>query len=195
MSARVVETCVAVDEGKALASGECQRGRGSPLQCLRCAGSVSPFGLISPKPISAAVRWASGARSPEAPTEPFSRNHRQGASAFERGGQGLDHHRPNAGEPRAPGSSLHRDQQAHDTVGQGRAGADRMGQDEVALERGQISTGDAHAGELAEAGIDAIDHGRPPATISSTICWAGGDLRRCRRRALKLRRRGWRASR
>ena len=35
------------------------------------AGTVLPPTVTSPTPIRAAVRWASGARSPEAPTEPL----------------------------------------------------------------------------------------------------------------------------
>ena len=61
--------------------------------------SASPAGMIArrrasirPSPSSAALRWASGARSPEAPTEPWLGMHRQRVR-LEQGEQPLDHRR------------------------------------------------------------------------------------------------------
>jgi hypothetical protein len=52
-------------------------------------------------------------------------------------------------------------------TGIGRAGAGRVRQHDVALERGEIGRRNVDRGELSEAGVDAVD-GSPLATIADT---------------------------
>jgi hypothetical protein len=77
----------------------------------------------------------------------------------ERAEQRLDYDRTHARSAARQARRLHRQDQPDHVIGQGRAGSDGMREDEIALQRREIAIGDAHAGELAEAGIDAIGHG------------------------------------
>ena len=60
------------------------------------------------------------------------------------------------------------------------ADAGGMAQHDIALERREIVVVDADAGELAEAGVDAVDRLRPRARMRATAGGAGGDPRRAR---------------
>jgi hypothetical protein len=59
-----------VDERQPFLRGERERRDGRRRAARRRAGRRSPSTTNSPSPISASVRWASGARSPDAPTDP-----------------------------------------------------------------------------------------------------------------------------
>ena len=100
--------------------------------------------------------WASGARSPEAPTEPW-----PGMTGIEvrlqAGGQMLDRRPAHARGALREARELQRHHQPHDGSRQRLADAGGMREHDVALERREIGGADAHAGELSEAGVDAVD--------------------------------------
>ncbi len=76
-----------------------------------------------------------------------------GQQGFQQANRGRRHTRGALGQ--AP--QLQRHHKAGDGDGRRRADAGRVGQDDVALKGGQIGVADAHAGQLAEAGVDPID--------------------------------------
>jgi hypothetical protein len=60
--------------------------------------------------------------------------------------------------PARQAHGLGRQHQTHHAVGQRLARAHAVRQHQVALQLGQALVGDLRAGQLAEAGVDAIDH-------------------------------------
>ena len=68
--ARAVETCVPFSSARPSLGLSWRGVKPAPARAL-AAESVSPATRTSPSPINANVMWASGARSPEAPTEPL----------------------------------------------------------------------------------------------------------------------------
>ena len=110
------------------------------------------------------ARWASGARSPEAPTDPcqgmtgctprssssHSRSAEQRAHAGLAGGQ---HRRPQQQHP------------AHDRAGQRLAHAGGMAAHQVALQLADGVGVDAHLGQRPEPGVDPVDAGRVVARL------------------------------
>ncbi|MGB8205922.1 MAG: hypothetical protein WCE83_14730, partial [Candidatus Baltobacteraceae bacterium] len=60
------------------------------------------------------------------------------------------------GSPRQAGE-LERHHQPHDGARQRRADSGSMGEHDIDLELAQVGRGDRDAGELAEAGVDAVD--------------------------------------
>ena len=68
-SASAVDTCVPLISARP-SFGPRTSGASPASRSTAAAGRRIPSTTNSPSPISAAVRWASGARSPEAPTEP-----------------------------------------------------------------------------------------------------------------------------
>jgi hypothetical protein len=99
--------------------------------------------------------WASGARSPEAPTEPL--DGIQGrTSAFTSAMRASSVRAGRLRRPRQAGDLQHH-QQAGDIVGQQGADAAGVAEDEVLLQGLKIFRRDRGVGQQAEAGVDAID--------------------------------------
>ncbi len=73
------------------------------------------------------------------------------------GQQRLNHFPADAGIALRKRCRFHYQNQPHNLIAQGFAGAGAMRQDQVALEFGQLVVVDTDAGELAEAGIDRVD--------------------------------------
>ncbi|MNY07319.1 hypothetical protein D3C86_1401190 [compost metagenome] len=73
--------------------------------------------------------------------------------------QRLDHGRAHARMTAREADGLHRQDQAHGVRREVRAGAHAVGEHEVALQLGQLVMRNARLGQLAEAGVDAVDHG------------------------------------
>ena len=110
----------------------------------------------SPTPIIAAVMWASGARSPDAPTEPCAGT--TGMTPFaSMASSSASVAGPHAGGALREAGELQRHHQPHDRHGHRLADAGGVREHDVALERREIGGLDAHAGELPEAGVDAVD--------------------------------------
>ena len=120
------------------------------------AGRISPRTSILPLPISAAIRCASGARSPDAPTLPCDGMTGM-ASCSSKRLERLDHQRPNAGMAAAEAEQLEHDHQPRDVARQRLAEARAVRQDQVGLQLGEPVVGNARVGEQAEAGVDAVD--------------------------------------
>ena len=71
----------------------------------------------------------------------------------------LDDVDADAGEPDRERVGTQQEHRAHDLVGQRVADAGRVRADQVALQLGGLVRLDAHVGEVAEAGRDAVDGG------------------------------------
>ena len=71
--------------------------------------------------------------------------------------QPFDNHGPDPGCPAPQRKALERDDEAHDLRIERRSEARAVRKHQIALERAEIGFADAHAGELAEAGVDAVD--------------------------------------
>jgi hypothetical protein len=100
--------------------------------------------------------WARGARSPEAPTEPFDGHTGQDVGVHERD-EGFQRLAPYArGAPRQAGDLQHHHQPG-DRVGQKGADAAGVAEHQIALQGLQIAGRDRGVGQQAEAGVDAID--------------------------------------
>ena len=132
------------------------RPRPAPARPARAAPSTKN----APTPISVADMWASGARSPEAPTEPWHGTtgvRPLASSASSRRTVSQPHARRALGEA----GELERHHQPRDGDRHRRADAGGMRQHDVALQRLEVGGLDAHAGQLAEAGVDAVDRLAP----------------------------------
>ena len=122
-------------------------------------GRRSPSSSASPSPISTSARCASGARSPDAPTEP-----RDGMSGWtprvEHLAQQLDDRRRArpSGRARAPrrGGASSRAPRRSAAARRRRRRASGRGS---AAARAISLGGDAHLGERAEPGVHAVDRG------------------------------------
>ena len=71
--------------------------------------------------------------------------------------QPFDDHGPDPGRPAPQRKALERDDEAHDLRIERRSEARAVRKHQIALKRAEIGFADAHAGELAEAGVDAVD--------------------------------------
>jgi hypothetical protein len=69
-SASAVEICVPLSSASP-SFGARRKGASPAAAKPSLAGMTRPSRLTAPTPMSTAARWASGARSPEAPTEPL----------------------------------------------------------------------------------------------------------------------------
>ena len=110
-SASAVETCVPLISARpslaASVSGAMPASRSAAA-----AGTRSPSTSISPSPISASVRCASGARSPEAPTEPWHGTYGHQAGVVHRE-QRVDHRLAHARVAAREARRLEREHQPH----------------------------------------------------------------------------------
>ena len=148
----------AVEQRQALPWDPARAAAGRARCSASAAGILPPASAsISPTPIMAAAMCASGARSPEAPTEPWhgttgdqvARQHRLEHRARSRAAR---RKRPARGSRASAPASAARWRSGH-----GLADARCVRQHDVALQLGQVGRWDAYAGELAEAGVDAVD--------------------------------------
>jgi hypothetical protein len=87
----------------------------------------------------------------------LARNARRDARIEQRQ-QRIDQRRPHARVPARQAHGLGREDHAHHRRGQRLARAHAVREHEVALQLGQVVVADARARELAEAGVDAVDH-------------------------------------
>ena len=71
--------------------------------------------------------------------------------------QGVDHHRPHAGMAAGQAGGLQREHQPQHRRAQRFAHAHTVRADQVQLQRGQVGLADAGGGQLAEAGVHAVD--------------------------------------
>ena len=111
----------------------------------------------SPSPISTSARCASGARSPEAPTEPCERHHRRDVG-LEQFAQRLDERGPAAREPARERGRAQQQHGAHDVARRGRAHAGRVRAQQIHLQLAHLLLRDAAILEFAESGGHAVDH-------------------------------------
>ena len=131
---------------------------------------------ISPTPIIAAAMCASGARSPDAPTEPCAgttgvRPRVEHRASSRRSSSGRT---PEA--PCARLASFSAIISRTTATGIGFADTRGMREHDIALELCEIGGGDAHAGEFAEAGVDPID-GLAAARMRATAAALAATLR------------------
>ena len=146
---------------QAFLGAERRAARGRPRSSASRAGITWPS-THAPRRRRAArsVMCASGARSPEAPTEPWPGS--QGMmSALSSASSVSTTSRPHARVAARQAADLQHQDQPHHRVGQQRADADGVRQHQVALQRRELLARDAGLGEHAEAGVDAVDRRRP----------------------------------
>ena len=154
-SALAVENCVPLSSASP-SLGRSAIGSRPASASAAAAGAMRPPRRTSPTPIIAAAIWASGARSPDAPTDPCAGTTGVNAASEHR----LDEaKRPRLDARGALGEAaeLQRHHQPRRRDRGGFADAGRVRQDDVALKLREIGRLDAHAGEFAEAGVDAVD--------------------------------------
>jgi len=84
------------------------------------------------------------------------RRHHRHQPALQARHKMLEHGEADARGALPDARDLKRHSQAHHGLGQRLAHTGRMGQDEIALQRREIRVGDAHRGQLTEAGVDAV---------------------------------------
>ncbi len=154
-SASAVETCVPLSSASP-SLGPSTTGCSPASPSASRAATTRPEIRASPSPISTAARCASGARSPDAPTDPCDGYARDDAGVAQRH-QRLDHRPAHAGVAARERRRLQGDDQPHRRVVEQSAGPRRMRQDQRALQLGQPGVVDAGAGEQSESRVDAID--------------------------------------
>ena len=118
-------------------------------------GSRSPSTHASPSPTSGSARWASGARSPDAPTEPRARHVRDEA-AVQAVDQELDGLDPRAGVALGERVRAQQHRRAHDLVGVGLADAAGVAPQQAQLQLRGLLLRDRLRDEAAEARVDAV---------------------------------------
>ena len=154
-----------MSDNPSLASGRCglrwtRRRAARPLSGFGF-GRARGRGLVTkayPSPIVTSARWASGARSPLAPTLPCSGM--AGTTprlyiSIER----VDQFRRDAGVALGQGLDAQRQRQPADAEAQQRPHADGVAAQQVFLKGENFVRLDALVGQLAEAGVDAVDGG------------------------------------
>lgn len=144
----------AVDQCQPFLGGKHDRFQAGLFQRL-CAGEALALIKASPSPIMAAVMCASGARSPEAPTEPFRGS--SGSRLFQHVFDEGDDFKPYAGCAATERNQLQRHDETHDVFRKRLADAAAMREDQIALQGGDIACRDADRGEFSEARIDAVN--------------------------------------
>ena len=134
-------------------------------RCPRCgarrcragaARMVAPGGCsTSPSPISTSARWASGARSPDAPTEP-----RLGHDRVDAAIQHLDERRErleaDAGESLRQHVGAQHHHGAHGGDVERFTHSRRVAAQQVDLQRREVVRGDPDVGQRPETGVDAV---------------------------------------
>src|SRR5476649_2482146 len=118
------------------------------------AGIITPLKRTSPTPMMASVMCDSGARSPDAPTEPLAGIAGMMPALYSAISVSMISGRTPE-KPRARLPIFISDQADH-FIAQQRAGADGMRQDQIALQLLQLFIRDAGLGQQAEAGVDAV---------------------------------------
>ena len=158
-SAWAVENCVPLSSASPSFGPSTTGAR--PTLARASTALLRPVGVsASPTPIITAVMCDSGARSPEAPTEPcagttgITPRTSMASSRAQRG-------RANAGGALRQAGELERHHEPRDRHRGGLAHARAMRQHDVALQFLQVLRGNAHAGQLAKARVDAIDRLAP----------------------------------
>ena len=136
-SASAVEICVPLISARPSLAASTQRRDAGLAQRLGGRHALGRRRSISPSPISASVMCASGARSPEAPTEPWRRHVRHEAGVVHRE-QRVDHDLAHARVAARQARRLQREHQPHDRRRQRRADADAVRADQVALQRREV---------------------------------------------------------
>ncbi len=120
------------------------------------AGSLPSSERSSPCPISGSARFASGARSPDAPSEPCS-----GTDGDQLAVQHLDHavddQRPHAGVPERQDVRPEQEHRSGLLAGQRASDGGRVRAHDAQLERGGLGRIDPHVGQGAEPGRDPVD--------------------------------------
>ena len=155
-SASAVETCVPLISARPSLAASAQRRRCRPRAARQRPACAAPSTSISPSPISASVMCASGARSPEAPTEPWHGMHGTRPALCTASSVSITTGRT----PEWPRARL-----AAFSTSIRRTTARRSGSPTPTLcERIRLrcsvarsSRADARRGQLAEAGVDAVD--------------------------------------
>ncbi len=119
-------------------------------------GIVRPSKRASPSPISTAERCASGARSPDAPTEPCAGIEGTTPAFVSATSASITLQRtPEC--PRASDAALSAMIETNDGIVEQRSRPRRVGQHERALQLGEPRRVDARPREQPEAGVDAVD--------------------------------------
>ena len=129
----------------------------SPARASASAPGRRPAAVCtSPSPMSTSARWASGARSPLAPTDP-----RLGTTGWTRGVEHRDEQverlEPDAGMAACQDVGAQRHHRADDGDGEEVADAGGMAAQQVDLQRVERVGRDADLGEGSEPGVDAVD--------------------------------------
>ena len=120
------------------------------------AGLSRPRTRTRPSPMSPSARCASGARSPEAPTEPCDGMTGRTSAASMRE-QGFDRRDADARVAAGERVGAQGDHRAHRRVRKRRADAGAVAPDQVALQALELGPRNRHVGELPEPGRDAVD--------------------------------------
>ena len=125
----------AVEQRQPLLGAERQRRRGRCGASASAAGSaLAPQARSRPRRSARAERCASGARSPEAPTEPCAGMHRQDVGVAAARSSASTTARPHAGVAARQAGDLQQQDQAHACGGQRRADAGHVREHEAALQ-------------------------------------------------------------
>ena len=114
------------------------------------AGTTWPLTSTWPRPMSGSARWASGARSPDAPTEPCSGHDRVDARLEQRADR-VDEQRPAARVAERERVGPQQQHRADDLARERRADARRVRDEQVLLEAGGVLGRDERRREVAEA--------------------------------------------
>ena len=153
--ASAVETCVPFKKARP-SLGASARGARPARASASAAGSRSPSRRISPTPRRAAVMWASGREIARRADRALARDDRDEA-ALEAQGEMRDRRPAHAGRSLREARELQGHRQADDRRRKRFADTRRMREHEIALQRREVRLADAHARELPEARVDAVD--------------------------------------
>ncbi len=146
----------AVDQRQPFARRQAERLEAGARQRRGARRCARPADQASPRPSSGSARWASGARSPEAPTEP--RDGTTGCTpAVEQLEQALEQRLAHARVAARQGVGAQQQHAAHLVLGERLAHAGGVREHQPLLQGLEVRGVDADVGEVAEAGVDAVD--------------------------------------
>ena len=152
----------AVEKRQSFLGAERHRLALAACECERAARRASPFTIASPSPISTRLRVGKRCQIARGADRALAGNDRQNVG-IEEGDQRVDGVERDAGGALREADDFEEQDQPDDRRwDSGGADARRMRAHDVDLQLPRDRRGDARRGELAEAGIDAIDRLRPP---------------------------------
>ena len=168
-SAWAAETCVPLIRSRP-SLGPSSTGSRPACESACSPDSVRPRYRASPRPTRTSAMCASGARSPEAPTEPCEGTTGRRSSLMHRTINSRSSCE-NTGVARRQAVQLEQHRQAHDRAGNGFPNAGGVRPHEIELQRAQVVRWNAFQRQAPETRVGAVHRGNRRPRPGAAPCW------------------------